>query len=160
MRWIMLDRIVECEPGKKIVAIKSFSRSDIMFMDHFPTLPIVPGVVQVEMIAQAGGKCVRMAYPNLFTPLGAIKSAKFIKSIEPGDQCFVTVEVTQIRKRYALAQGSIEVAGTRVCEAEVLYGVLEDGLGVDVPIDPVILDWAKKVQAAEALQNKTLGVQA
>ena len=124
MRWILVDKLIELDPGKSAVGVRSFSRAEIFFMDHFPGFPIVPGVLQVEMIAQVGGKCIRAANPGILTVLSSVKSAKFRKSIEPGDQAIIKAEVELIRKSYSVVRGHIEVNGVRVSEAEVIYGHL------------------------------------
>ena len=131
MRWILVDKIVEMDPGKTAVGIRSFSRAEIFFMDHFPGFPIVPGVLQVEMIAQVGGKCIRAANPEILTVLSSVKSATFRKQIEPGDQAIIKVEVT-VRKSYSLAKGYIEVEGKKVAAAEVMYAhiPIPEGIGV------------------------------
>lgn len=120
MRWILVDKILEMNPGKSAVGIRSFSRAEMFFMDHFPGFPIVPGVLQVEMIAQVGGKCIRAANPKLLAILSSVKSAKFRNKIEPGDQATIKVEV-QVRKAYSLAEGIIEVNGKKVSEAVIMY---------------------------------------
>lgn len=120
MRWILIDKLVEMDPGKRAVGIRSFSPSEPFFMDHFPGFPIVPGVLQVEMIAQLGGKCIRSANPDILPILSSVKGAKFRNKIEPGDQATIKVEVT-VRKSYSLAKGHIEVNGKKVSEAEVMY---------------------------------------
>ena len=144
MRWLLIDKFAECEPGVRAVGVKCFSRSDIVFMDHFPGFPIVPGVLQIEMIAQTGGKCIRMAHPEVLPALGGVKSAKFIRSIEPGDQCFIKVEITQLRKAYALATGHIEVNGQKVSEAEVMFAMVPSSNLDQTHEDPVMADWRKR----------------
>lgn len=144
----MVDRILECEPGKSAVGVKAFSRADPMFMDHFPGFPLVPGVVQVEMIAQLGGKCIVLAEPKVQPVLGSIKSAKFIRQITPGDRCVVQVQIEKLTRSYALAKGEIRVEGEKVSEAEILYGILER-VSVDADdYDWVIRDWQRR-QAKE-----------
>ncbi len=120
MRWILIDKLVEMDPGKRAVGIRSFPPSEPFFMDHFPGFPIVPGVLQVEMIAQLGGKCIRSANPDILPILSSVKGAKFRNKIEPGDRATIKVEVT-VRKSYSLAKGHIEVNGKKVSEAEVMY---------------------------------------
>lgn len=120
MRWILIDKLLEMNPGKRAVGIRSFSPSEPFFMDHFPGFPIVPGVLQVEMITQLGGKCIRSANPDILPILSSVKSAKFRNNIEPGDKAVIKVEVT-VRKSYSLAKGHIEVNGKKVAEAEVMY---------------------------------------
>ena len=122
MRWILVDRMVELDPGVSALGIRSFSLSESFFADHFPGLPIVPGVLQVEMIAQVGGRCVRAARPEVLTVLSSVKNAKFRKSIRPGDQAFIRVKVLANRENYALVEGQVEVNDQKVSEAQVMYG--------------------------------------
>lgn len=91
-------------------------------MDHFPGFPIVPGVLQIEMIAQLGGRCIRAARTDVLTVLGSVQNAKFRKNITPGDQALIFAEVTAIRSSYSSVHGWIEVNGEKVCEAEIRYG--------------------------------------
>ncbi|NMW19233.1 MAG: beta-hydroxyacyl-ACP dehydratase [Chlorobiaceae bacterium] len=123
MRWLLIDKILEMEPGKKAVAVKCFSRSELFFMDHFPEYPIVPGVLQIEMIAQLAGKCL-MANAPLFLPvLTSVKSAKFRKAIQPGDKAFIYTEVAK-RPSFATAIGRVEVDGIHISSAEVMFGYI------------------------------------
>lgn len=152
MRWILVDRITELEPGKSAVGIRAFSRAEIFFMDHFPGFPIVPGVLQVEMIAQVGGKCIRAAQPNILTVLSSVKSAKFRRSIEPGDQAVIKVEVLASKKSYSVVRGFIEVNGVKVSEAEVMYG------HIALPKDRTLEDETiKDFQRRQAREQATLG---
>lgn len=121
MRWLLVDKILEMVPGERAVGVKCFSRSDIFFIDHFPGYPIVPGVLQIEMIAQLGGKCIMAAEKKYLPVLTSVKSAKFRKPLGPGDRAVIKVDLT-MRKSYSLAKGSIELDGEHVAFAEVMYG--------------------------------------
>jgi 3-hydroxyacyl-[acyl-carrier-protein] dehydratase len=123
MRWQLLDRIVECDAGKRALGIKCFTRSESFFQDHFPGMPIVPGVLQIEMIAQLAGKCIAMARTEVLPVIGSVKGAKFYQSIRPGDQCFIHIEVKKIAQGYALADGFITVNNERVSSAEIFFGL-------------------------------------
>lgn len=125
MRWILVDKMLELDPGKSAKGVRCFTRAEMMFMDHFPGFPIVPGVLQVEMIAQVGGRCIRAAQPGILTVLASVQNAKFRKNITPGDQAIIKAEVTAIRSSYSSVKGTIEVDGVVVCEAEVRYGHVE-----------------------------------
>ncbi len=126
MRWLFVDKIVEMDPGVRATGVRCFSRSELFFMDHFPGHPVVPGVLQIEMIAQLGGKCIIAAHAGILPVLTSVKSANFRSSIVPGDRALIHVEVV-VRKSYSLAKGSIDVDGKTVSTAEVMYG--------NVPVD-------------------------
>ncbi|NTW83467.1 MAG: beta-hydroxyacyl-ACP dehydratase [Chlorobiaceae bacterium] len=109
------------EPGKRAVGIRCFSRSELFFMDHFPAYPIVPGVLQIEMIAQLGGKCIVAAQNGVSPVLTAVNNAKFRKEIFPGDTAIIQIDVS-MRKSYSTAKGWVEVEGTHVSSAELMFG--------------------------------------
>lgn len=138
MRWLLLDRLVECVPGQRAVAVKTFPRSDLLFMDHFADLPTVPGVLLIEMIAQTGGKCVRLARPGCMTYLGVVRSAKFFRRVEPGDRCRVCVEIIQLGEAHALESGVVEVDGGRVAQAEIVAAIVAAPGPFE---DPILRDW-------------------
>lgn len=125
LRWLLIDKIVECEPGVSAVGQKTFPRSDLFFMDHFPGMPIVPGVLQIEMMAQMGGKCIAMSRRDVLPVLGTVKGAKFFHNINPGDLCVIKARVTKVAKSYSLAEGEIEVDGRKVSSASIMFGHVE-----------------------------------
>lgn len=146
MKWVLLDEIIDCVPGQWLVGRKCFPSSQDFFEDHFPGFPIVPGVLQVEMIAAACGRALRMLRPDIITVLGSIKDAKFFSQIPPEAECIVNGKILRARDRSALAQGSIEVDGKRVAQATLLYGILpRTHLSLrDGYVDLVIEQWLKK----------------
>lgn len=152
MRWLLIDRIIECQPGVAAVGIKTFPRSDLFFMDHFPGMPIVPGVLQIEMIAQMAGKCAAMANPSILPVLGAVKSAKFYKNVNPGDLCVIKARVTKIAKSYILGEGDIEVDGEKVASASLLFGVVDRSKLASNNFDAVTQDFLARQRQAEGVQ--------
>ncbi|MEZ4741439.1 MAG: 3-hydroxyacyl-ACP dehydratase FabZ family protein [Bdellovibrionota bacterium] len=141
MRWYLIDRILECTPGKQIVGLKSFTRSEMFFMDHFHGFPIVPGVLQIEMMATTGGKAIKLADNSILPILGSVKSAKFIHNIRPGDQCKIFVEIEKLAKSYALANGRVEVDDKTVSKATIMYGILPAETADTNWKDPVMSEW-------------------
>lgn len=127
-----------------------------MFMDHFPGFPIVPGVIQIEMIAQVGGKALRAQLSDTLPVLASVKSAKFIRSIEPGDRCVITANVESLRSSYALVNGEISVEGKRVATASIMYGMLPMSKMDTKTPDFVLTRW-KAEQAQKAQQAELAG---
>lgn len=146
MRWILVDRLLECVPGERAVAVKTFPRSDLLFTDHFAGFPTVPGVLQVEMIAQTAGRCIRIARPDVLTMLGVVRSAKFFRRVEPGDVCRISVEILKLRDAYALQSGVVEVDGVRVAQAELVAAIVP--APVSPAPDPVVEEWRQRLERA------------
>jgi len=124
---LMLDRIVELEPDVRIVALKNVTINEEFFQGHFPGLPVMPGVLILEAMAQAGGLMVlpedgSAAGKNFY--LVTIDNAKFRRTVVPGDQLRVTVTLAKARANFRKLAGRAEVDGQLVAEAELtLTGV-------------------------------------
>jgi 3-hydroxyacyl-[acyl-carrier-protein] dehydratase len=146
MRWLLIDRILECEPGISAKGIKTFPRSDMIFIDHFPGLPIVPGVLQIEMIAQMAGKCASLAKPGILPVLGSVKSVKFYRNVHPGDQCIIHAQIEKISISYINANGWVEVDGKKVCSASILFGVVDRTKINSESFDSVTQEWLQKTK--------------
>jgi 3-hydroxyacyl-[acyl-carrier-protein] dehydratase len=120
--FLLIDRVVELVRMQRIVAIKNVTINEPFFQGHFPTYPIMPGVLMVEAMAQAGGALLLTEVPNredklmLFT---GIDQAKFRAPVVPGDQVRIEVEVLKRRSRGATMRGNAYVDGKLVCEAEI-----------------------------------------
>ncbi len=86
--FLLVDRVVECEPGKRIVAIKNVTINEAFFAGHFPGYPVMPGVLIVEALAQAGGIIVMKALGGgkRIALFGGIDNCKFRRPVVPGDQ--------------------------------------------------------------------------
>lgn len=110
-------------------------------MDHFPGRPLVPGVLQIEMVAQTAGACIRIARAGMLTLLTKVRSAKFIRPISPGDQCRITADVTRLGTSYAISFGIVEVADNRVAEVEIMHAIVPRE-SLNEP-DPVVDEWIK-----------------
>ena len=122
MRWLLIDKICECTPGVSAKAVKIFPHTEEFFQDHFPGMPIVPGVLQIEMIAQLAGKCIAMSLRDILPVLGSVKSSKFYHNIKPDDKCVIVVSVTKVSGAYSMAEGHIEVEGKKMSAASLFFG--------------------------------------
>ncbi len=143
MRWYLIDRIEECTPGESIVGVKCFTRSEQFFEDHFHGFPIVPGVLQIEMMATTGGKAIKLKNNQILPILGSVRKAKFIGHIRPGDQCRIYVQIEKLANSYASAEARVEVDGKVVSRASLMYAILPATVGDVTWIDPVMEEWRK-----------------
>lgn len=121
--FLLIDRVVEVEPRQRIVAIKNVTVNEPHFQGHFPDYPLMPGVLIVEAIAQAGGVLLLDEIPDregklmVFT---GIDGVKFRRPVTPGDQLRIEVKVLQWRSRAVKMQGTVTVDGKIACEATVM----------------------------------------
>src|ERR1700748_1524870 len=118
--FLLIDRVIEMERKQRIVAIKNVTINEPQFQGHFPTYPIMPGVLMVEAIAQTGGALLLLEIPDRDSKLmvfTGIESAKFKRPVPPGDQLRIEVTVLNWRTRAVKMQGTITVDGKIVCEA-------------------------------------------
>lgn len=122
MRFILVDRIHELDPGKQITASKTLSAHEELFRDHFPGFPVVPGVLLTEMMAQAAGRCLDAegTHPGR-AMLGKITGASFREWVKPDQEIMLHAKIIQNRPAYATADCFAEVDGKKVCSAELFF---------------------------------------
>lgn len=126
--FLLLDRIVEYEEGKRIVGVKNVTINEPFFQGHFPGVPVMPGVLIVEAMAQAGGVLVFKALPERekkLVFLMGIEGARFRKPVQPGDQLRLELEVIRVKARVGKLAGKAYVDGTLVAEAEILFSLVD-----------------------------------
>jgi 3-hydroxyacyl-[acyl-carrier-protein] dehydratase len=120
---LLIDRIVEMERKTRIVAIKNVTINEPHFAGHFPDFPIMPGVLIVEAIAQAGGALLLTEIPDRDTKLmvfTGIDSARFRRPVVPGDQLRIEVKVLNWRTTAVKLHGVATVDGKLACEATIM----------------------------------------
>lgn len=120
--FLLVDRIVEFESSKRIVAIKNVTFNEPFFPGHFPTRPIMPGVLILEAMAQAGGVLAFKSFPEMkgvvfFT---GIDDARFRKPVVPGDQLKMVVEVLKHRREIWVFDAKSYVEDDVVAEARIM----------------------------------------
>lgn len=120
--FLLVDRIVECDDQKRIVGIKNVSMNEPFFQGHFPGIPVMPGVLQLEAMAQTGGILVnRMSNAGERVPFFmAVDKARFRRVIKPGDQMRIEVEFLTLKTKVVKFQGRIFVDGELASEAEMM----------------------------------------
>jgi len=120
--FLMIDRVIEITRKERIVAIKNVTINEPFFAGHFPNLPIMPGVLIVEAIAQAGGALLLTEVQDRADKLmvfTGIERARFRRPVVPGDQLRIEVEVKAWRVSAVRMEGKVFVGDKRVAEATV-----------------------------------------
>ncbi|HVN81940.1 MAG TPA: 3-hydroxyacyl-ACP dehydratase FabZ family protein [Terriglobia bacterium] len=123
MRFTLLDKILELEPAKRLLASRYVSPDDDYFRDHFPGYPIVPGVLLVEMIAQAVGTCVKAGLDKSLWPIFLqIRQANFRKSVLPGASLLIDCTIETFTSSTSAARGKVLQDGQTMADASLLLG--------------------------------------
>jgi 3-hydroxyacyl-[acyl-carrier-protein] dehydratase len=134
--FLLIDRVVELERMKSIVALKNVTITEPFFQGHFPGKPIMPGVLIVEAIAQAGGLLLLTEVPNrdeLLMVFTGIEKARFRRPVVPGDQLRIVVVVRAWRITAARLEGKAYVDGKVAAEATVTCRLVPRNAGVSTP---------------------------
>ena len=124
--FLMIDRVIEIDPGKTLTAIKNVSVNEPFFEGHFPHHPVFPGVLMLECIAQASAILASLMIDatasgeNVYLFAGVDK-ARFRRPVVPGDQLVIDVEFVKHIKKLWRCVGTIKVDGELTCSADVLF---------------------------------------
>ena len=121
----LVDAIIEYEPGRRLVAIKQVTVNEEFFQGHFPGLPLMPAVLQIESLTQAAAALVleRWGLPTARVALRGITGGKFRRGVVPGDQLRLELTLQRARARLAMVQAAAYVGGDVVAEATLLLAV-------------------------------------
>ena len=126
--FLLVDRIVEYDSGKRVVGIKNVTLDEPFFAGHFPGAPVMPGVLIVEAMAQTAGVMMLANLPDRESKLvffTGIDGAKFRRPVVPGDQLRLELTVLRLRPRYIKLRGEAYVDGELVAEAEISSALVD-----------------------------------
>jgi 3-hydroxyacyl-[acyl-carrier-protein] dehydratase len=125
--FLLIDRVIEIERKKRLVAIKNVTINEPYFVGHFPSYPIMPGVLVVEAMAQAGSVLLLTEIPDRDSKLvffTGIERAKFRRPVVPGDQLRIEIDVLSWKSRAGRMQGRCTVDGKLACEAIIMCQIV------------------------------------
>src|SRR5690606_11486816 len=130
--FLLVDRVLELEHGKRIVAIKNVTINEPFFVGHFPHLPVMPGVLQIEALAQAAGilsfqTMGRVSDQGSVYYFVGVDDARFKRPVMPGDQLRLEVEIVRISRSIWKYAGRTTVDGQLCTEAELMCTLREIG---------------------------------
>lgn len=122
--FLLIDRVLDYTPGESLTALKNISVNEPIFTGHFPNMPIFPGVLILEALAQATGilgfKTVTERADNELYLFAGIDEARFKKPVVPGDQLILEVKFLKERRNIWKFYGEAKVDGQVVCSAEIM----------------------------------------
>ena len=148
---LLIDRVLEVEPRQRIVCLKNVTANEPQFTGHFPAYPLMPGVLIVEAMAQAGGALLLQEYPdrdNMLMVFTGIDGAKFRRPVTPGDQLIIEVTVVNWRSRAVKMRGEVKVLGKLVAEATVTCQIVPRPGAVKPVAAPAVEDPTALPEAA------------
>ena len=120
---LLIDRVEELIDGEKVIAKKNVTITDPFFQGHFPHEPVMPGVLIVEAMAQAGAVALLSLeqFRGKTAYFGGIDKAKFRQKVTPGDTLILEVEIIKVKSSAGIGKGIARVDGKKVAEAELTF---------------------------------------
>lgn len=125
--FLLVDRVLELDPGKRGVGIKNVTVNEPFFQGHFPGIPIMPGVLIIEAMAQLGAVVVLGMPENQgkLALFAGIDKVRFRRQVVPGDQLRLEVEMTRLRGSIGKGKGRAFVDGELAAEGEIMFALVD-----------------------------------
>lgn len=128
--FLLVDRILELDPGTKVVGQKNVTHSEPWFQGHFPEAPVMPGVLIVEAMAQTSAVLVFSGYPpevraDKLIFFSGIDNVRFRRPVTPGDILHIEMEVIRLRGKFCKMRGVATVDGAVAAEAEIMASLVD-----------------------------------
>jgi 3-hydroxyacyl-[acyl-carrier-protein] dehydratase len=124
--FLLVDRVIELEPGKRAVGIKNVTMGDPFFQGHFPDYPVMPGVLIVEALAQVGAVALGSSeeFKGKLALFAGIDEVRFKRQVRPGDTLRLEVELDQVRRSIGTGSGTASVDGELACRGKFMFGIV------------------------------------
>jgi len=122
--FLFVDKVTELEPGKRIEGVRKIRQDEYFFKGHFPSRPIMPGVLMIEALAQAAGILSFSVKENAgrSTYFIGVDNVRFRKAVIPGDELRLEVEFVKTKKRLAFLHGTAKLGEEMAAEADLIFG--------------------------------------
>ena len=125
--FLLVDKVLELEEGKRAVGIKNVTANEEFFNGHFPDYPVMPGVLIIEALAQVGAVAMLIKDENRgrLAFFAGIDNCRFKRQVRPGDQLKLEVEMTRVRATFGKGKAIATVDGELVCETDIMFALGE-----------------------------------
>ena len=125
--FLLVDKVVELDPGKKAIGIKNVTVNEPFFQGHFPSYPLMPGVLIIEAMAQVGAVAMMSMEENRgkLGVFAGIDGVRFKREVRPGDTLRMEVELNSFRRSIGKASASAYVGEELVCSGELMFALVE-----------------------------------
>lgn len=125
--FLLIDKVTDMKPGEWVEAIKCVSANEMYFMGHFPQKQIMPGVLVIEALAQAGAVAILSMPQNKgkVAVFGGIKNCRFRRQVTPGDVLHLYCEISQIRGPVGFGKAVAKVDGEIAAQGEITFAITE-----------------------------------